>query len=125
MMKNGVYMILILFLGSVGFYAVHGLYTSNSVMEASLVFLVVSVVMAYLTTHFKRSVDLVPAQKIINFIYISLFALYGIVTGVALMYVPSVELSQVGYEGVVFLIASIILLYGLLVFSRNKLSHGL
>jgi hypothetical protein len=124
MFKNGVYLVLILFLGSVGFYSVHGLYNTNSVFEASLVFFVVSIAMTYLTTHFKQKVDLVPAQKVINFIYIALFALYGVVTGVALMYVPSVELTQVGYEGVVFLISSIILLYGLFVFSRKKLSHG-
>lgn len=121
-MKNGVYLSLILFLGVMGYFVVNDLYQENSMLLAGLIFAVVSVAIYALTTHFKKKVELVPAQKIINVVYISLFALYGIVTGISLVYAPSLEASVVKYEGLLFLGASFVLLYGLYVFIKRH-SH--
>lgn len=125
MMKNGIYLSLILFLGVMGYFVVNDLFNENSIMLASVVFLVVSVAIFVLTTHFKKKVELVPAQKIINVLYIGLFALYGVVTGLSLVYSPALEAAAIRFEGILFLVASAVLLYGLYVFmKRNVLHHA-
>lgn len=121
-MKNGVYLFLILFLGVMGYFVVNDLYRENSIMLSAVIFMIVSIAIFVLTTHFKRKVELVPAQKVINVVYISLFALYGIVTGLTLMYAPSLETSMIKYEGVLFLVASSVLLYGVYIFIKRH-SH--
>lgn len=125
MMRNGIYLVLILFLGSVGFYAVNGLYLDNSIMLASVVFLVVSLSMAYLTTHFKKHRELTSAPKIINVIYITLFALYGIVIGLNVMNSVAIESMMVRFGGIIFLAASVILLFGVMVFMKQKMLKGM
>lgn len=120
MMKNGIYLTLILFFGVMGYFVVNDLMQESSFMLASMIFLVVSVVIAILTTHYKKRVKLQPAQKVINVIYISLFALYGIVAGFSLFYAPSIELSAVRFEGGIFLVASLILLYGVYMFMKKR-----
>jgi len=125
-MKNGIYLSLILFLGVMGYFVVNDLYHENSIMLAGVIFMIVSVAIYTLTTHFKKKVELVPAQKVINVVYISLFALYGIVTGLTLIYAPSLEASMIRYEGVLFLLSSSVLIYGLYVFMKrhsHKLHH--
>lgn len=124
-MKNGVNLVLILFLGIMGYYVVNGLYLDNNMMLAGMVFLLVSVVITFFTTHFKKKMELVPAQKVINIVYISLFAIYGIVVGLSIMVVPSLQMTTVGFEGPLFLFASGILFYGLFVFMRTKMLKGL
>lgn len=121
-MKNGIYLSLILFLGVMGYFVVNDLYHENSIMLAGVIFMIVSVAIYMLTTHFKKKVELVPAQKIINVVYVSLFALYGIVTGLSIMYAPALEVSVMRYEGVIFLLASSVLIYGLYVFIKRH-SH--
>ena len=122
-MRNGVYLALILFLGSVGFYAVNGLYTSGSMLLAGTVFFLISIGIYFLTTHYKKHGKLVPAQKVINIIYIALFALYGIVLGLTLMSTPEVGMSTVKFEGGLFIVASAVLIYGIIEFMRTKLMH--
>lgn len=122
-MRNGVYLILILFLGSVGFYAINGLYTSGSMLLAGTVFFLISIGMYFLTTHYKKHGKLSPAQKVINVIYIGLFALYGIVLGLSLMAAPEVGMSATKFEGGLFIVASLILLYGEFEFMRTKLMN--
>lgn len=123
MLKNGIYLSLILFLGVMGYFVVNDLFNENSIMLASVVFLVVSVGIFTLTTHFKKKVELVPAQKFINVIYIGLFALYGIAMGLSLVYSPALEATAVRFEGVLFLLASGVLLYGLYVFMKRNVLH--
>lgn len=118
-MKNGVYLSLILFLGVMGYFVVNDLYHENSIMQAGIIFMIVSIAIYTLTTHFKKKAQLFPAQKIINVVYISLFAIYGIVTGLTIMYAPTMDVSVMRYEGVVFLLASSVLLYGIYVFMKR------
>lgn len=120
MMKNGIYLSLILFFGVMGYFVVNDLMQESSYMLASMIFLLVSVAIAMLTTHYKKRVKLQVAQKVINVIYISLFALYGIVAGISLVYAPTVELSSVKLEGGIFLVASFVLLYGVYMFMKSK-----
>ncbi len=125
MMRNGIYLTLILFLGVMGYFVVNSLIADSSVMLASIVFIVVSVGIFVLTTHFKKKVELVPAQKIINVIYIGILALYGVVLGLSMVYAPSMELATARFEGILFLVGSAVLLYGLYVFmKRNVLHHS-
>jgi len=124
MIKNGIYLTLILFLGVMGYFVVNDLYMENSTTLASVIFLTVSVVIAVLTTHFKRKAELATAQKVINVVYISLFALYGVVVGISLMYAPSYELSMIRFEGGLFIVASMILIYGVFMFIKRHTYHG-
>jgi len=124
MIKNGIYLTLILFLGVMGYFVVNDLYMENSTTLASIIFLIVSIVIAVLTTHFKRKAELAPAQKIINVVYISLFAIYGVVVGLSLMYAPSYELSMIRFEGGLFIVASAILMYGVFMFIKRHTFHG-
>ena len=124
MMKNGIYLSLILFLGVMGYFVVNDLINENSIMLASVVFAVVSLGIFVLTTHFKKKVELVPAQKIINVIYIGLFALYGVVIGLSLVSAPSLEFaSATRYEGILFLLGSSVLLFGLYLFMKKYVLH--
>ena len=122
-MRNGVYLVLILFLGSVGFYAVNGLYNSGSMLLAGTVFFLISIGIYFLTTHYKKRAKLVPAQKYINVVYIALFALYGVILGLSLMVAPSTEMSAIKFEGGLFLVSSIVLLYGIFEFMKRKMVH--
>lgn len=124
-MKNGIYLTLILFFGVMGYFVVNDLLQESSYLLASVIFLLVSVVITVLTTHFKKKVELQPAQKVINIVYVSLFAIYGIVAGLSLVYTPSVELTSVRFEGGVFLLASLILLYGIYMFMKRKVLKGM
>jgi len=84
----------------------------------------VSVGIFSLTTHFKKKVELVPAQKFINVIYIGLFALYGIAMGLSLVYSPALETAaSIRFEGILFLLASGVLLYGLYIFMKRNVLH--
>lgn len=123
-MKNGIYLTLILFLGVMGFFVVNDLYVEGSTTLASIIFLVVSASIYMLTTHFKRKAGLVMAQKVINVMYIILFATYGAVLGVAMMYNPAYELSMVGFEGSLFILASMMLFYGVYRFIKKYTYHG-
>ncbi len=124
-MKNGVYLTLILFLGVMGYFVVNGLYLDNSIMLASVIFLIVSLVIAYLTTHFKKRIELSGAQKVINVVYITLFALYGIVIGLSVVNSVAIESMLVRFGGIIFLSASVILLFGLMIFMKQKLLKGM
>ncbi len=124
-MRNGVYLTLILFLGVMGYFVVNGLYLDNSIILASVIFLVVSLVISYLTTHFKKHMDLSGAQKFINVAYITLFALYGIVIGLTVVNSVIIESVIVRFGGIIFLSASVILLFGLMIFMKQKLLKGM
>lgn len=120
-MKNGINLFLILFLGVMGYFVVNDLYLKNSIMFASNIFLLISLIITYLTMHFKRRRVLSPAQKVINVIYISLFALYGFIMGLNLTLAPSMEQILIGGEGIIFLISSVILMYGVYTFTKTKI----
>ncbi|MGA1931865.1 hypothetical protein ACH5BF_03965 [Arcobacter sp. YIC-464] len=120
MVRNGIYLSLILFLGVIGYFIVNTLILENSIMLAGLMFLLISVGIFVLTTHFKKKVSLVPAQKFINVVYISLFALYGIFLGLTFSYVPYVEVATIKFEGILFLLASSVLIYGIYLFMKRS-----
>lgn len=124
-MKNGIYLTLILFLGVMGYFAVNTLYNESNFILAGVVFLVVSVIISLLTTHYKKRTELLPAQKIINFVYISMFAVYGVVVGLSLMYAPIYEFSIASMGGVLFLVSSFILVVGLYVFMKRSVIRGM
>ncbi len=124
-MKNGIYLTLILFLGVMGYFAVNTLYNESNFILAGVVFLVISVVISLLTTHYKKRTELLPAQKIINFVYISMFAIYGVVAGLSLMYAPVYEFSIASMGGVLFLVSSFILVVGLYVFMKRSVLRGM
>ena len=120
MLRNGIYLSLILFLGVIGYFIVNTLILENSIMLAGIMFLLISIGIFALTTHYKKRVSLVPAQKFINVIYISLFALYGISLGLTFSYVPYVEVSAIKFEGILFLLASSVLIYGIYLFMKRS-----
>ena len=122
-MRNGVYLVLIIFLGSVGFYAVNALYIAGNMLIAGTVFFLLSIGIFFLTTHFKKRINMEPIQKVINIVYITLFALYGVILGLKLMSGPVVAMSSVKFEGGLFLIASGVLLYGIYEFMKRKVIH--
>lgn len=124
-MKNGIYLTLILFLGVMGYFVVNTLFNESNFILAGVVFLVISVVIALLTTHYKKRRELQPAQKIINFVYISIFAIYGVVAGLSLMYAPVYEFSIASMGGILFLVSSFILLVGLYVFMKRSVLRGM
>ncbi len=124
-MKNGIYLTLILFLGIMGFFVVNDLYNEENFMLAGVVFLVISVVISLLTTHYKKRSELVPAQKIINFVYIAMFAVYGVVAGLSLVYAPLYEFSIASMGGVLFLVSSFILVIGLYIFMKRSVLRGM
>jgi len=124
-MKNGIYLTLILFLGVMGYFVVNTLFNESNFILAGVVFLVISVVIALLTTHYKKRRELQPAQKIINFVYISIFAIYGVVAGLSLMYAPIYEFSIASMGGILFLVSSFILLVGLYVFMKRSVLRGM
>lgn len=117
-MKNGIYLFLILFLGVLGYFVVNDLFQEGSYLLSGIIFMSVSIVIYLLTTHFKRKSELVPAQKIINVVYILLFAIYGIFTGLSLVYVSG-DISMIRYEGLIFIASGLMLLYGIYVFVRR------
>ena len=119
-MKNGIYLALILFLGVMGYIVVNSLYNQGDFMLAGVVFLIVSVVISVLTSHYKRKHNLVPIQKIINFTYISVFAIYGLIIGLSLVYAPFYEFSIASMGGILFLFASFILVIGLYIFMKRN-----
>lgn len=123
MIKNGIYLSLILFLGVMGYFVVNDLIQENSIMLASLVFLVVSLAVFRLTTHFKKKVELVPAQKFINAIYISLLAIYGLAVGISMIYTPYLEVATVQVEGILFILSSAVLVYGLYKFLKRNVLY--
>ena len=122
-MKNGIYLFVVLFLGIMGYFVVNDLMLDKSIMLASILFLVFSVTITMLITHYKKRADLSPAQKVINVLYVGMFAIYGMIVGIGLMTAPTMEMSAVGYEGMLFMLASGILIYGLYVFAKQKLMH--
>jgi len=122
MLKNGIYLSLILFLGVMGYFTVNTLIMESNILLASIVFLLVSAVIFFLTTHFKKKSELVPAQKIINVIYIGMFALYGVVLGFSFVYTPT-AMVKINFEGVLFFIASAGLAYGLYIFMKRNVAH--
>lgn len=122
-MRNGVYLTLIMFLGIVGFYAVNGLYTAGDMLLSGTVFFLTSLGIYFLTTHYKKRAEMSPAQKVINVIYIGLFAFFGIVLGLSLMSAPATAMSSIKFEGGLFIIASIMLIYGLYEFMKSKMVH--
>lgn len=117
-MKNGIYLFVILFMGVLGYFVVNDLHQENNYLLSSIIFMIISVIIYSLTTHFKRKRELSSAQKIINVIYISLFAIYGVFTGLSLIYISG-DVSMIKYEGLVFLGSSAMLFYGIYVFVRR------
>lgn len=118
-MKNGIYLSLVLFLGVIGYFVVNGLFQENSIVGASLVFLLVSAVITVLVTHFKRKSELVPVQKILTVSYVGIFMLYGLYLGLSLSFESYAQLSVLALEGIVFILASALLVYGIYTFIKR------
>ncbi len=122
-MRNGIYLFLILFLGSVAFHVTEKVMTTSEFLTGGLFFLGASIVIAYLTTHFKKRVALIPAQKYINMLAIAIFAGYGILTGITVVQLTTTSMT-VGAEGFLFIGASLLLLYALYQFyKRDQRTH--
>ncbi|QDF30360.1 hypothetical protein [Halarcobacter anaerophilus] len=121
-MRNGVYLTLILFLGTLGYQAVQSILSSNNMLLGGVIFLLISLAIGFFATHYKKRVELSIAQKAINIGLIGLFALYGIFTAVSLLTGASIGMVY-SVEGILFLVASAILLYSLGLFIKDKLYH--
>lgn len=118
-MRNGIYLALIVFLGTFAYTVVSRV---GDTLEAGFAFLLASIAIGFLTTHFKKKRELLPVQKVINFVAIGIFALFGIMKGISLITLASiVSLSTVG--GIMFLVSSLVLLYSLNLFVREKVYH--
>lgn len=123
-MKNGIYLFVVLFLGVMGYFVVNDLIMEQNFMLAGGVFLVFSIVITVLITHYKKRVEQTPAEKMLNIVYVGIFALYGFVVGISLLYLPTVELATVGYEGFMFIAASLALVYGIYKYYTTKVMLG-
>ena len=124
-MRNGIYLFLILFLGIMGYFTVNDLYSESSYSLAGIIFMIVSFIIFELTTHLKKQEDLSPAQVNINVIYITIFAFYGFVSGIGLL-MGFADASAIKYEGMIFILSSIFLMYGVYLFMKkqnDKLLH--
>lgn len=120
-MKNGIYLFVVLFLGIMGYFVVSDLMAEQSVMLASIVFLLFSVAITSLITHYKKRKEASPMEKILNIVYVGMFAIYGLLVGFSLIYSPSMEVSTVGFEGGLFVVASLALVYGIYKFVSTKM----
>ena len=123
-MKNGIYLFVVLFLGVMGYFVVNDLMMKKSFMLAAGVFFVFSIVITMLITHYKKRVEQTPAEKVLNITYVGIFALYGFVVGISLLYLPPLEIATVGYEGFIFIAASLALLYGIYKYYTTKVMLG-
>lgn len=124
-MRNGIYLFIILFLGIIGYFTVNDLYNESSYLLAGIIFMAVSFIIFELTTHLKKQENLSSAQININVIYITIFAFYGFVSGLALL-MGFVDANTIKYEGVIFVLSSIFLMYGVYIFMKkqnDKLLH--
>jgi len=119
-MKNGIYLFVVLFLGIMGYFVVNHLMMAESVMLAGIMFLLFSGTIVSLITHYKKREEMNSAQKFLNIVYVGMFAIYGFVLGTTLMYSPLMEMSMVKFEGVLFILASMILVYGIMYFIKSK-----
>ena len=113
-MKNGVYFTLIIFLGTFAYTLIGRI---DGVLQAGIVFLLASLGIGFLTTHFTRKTELLPIQKVINIVFISLFGLFGLYSGISLATSSAVVL------GVPFLAGSAVLAYSLSLFVKEKMVH--
>ena len=120
-MRDGIYLFVILFLGIMGYFVVSDLMTEQSVMLASLVFLAFSAGITYLITHYKKRREPSGMEILLNIVYVGMFATYGLLLGFSLIYSPSMEVSSVGFEGGLFVIASLALVYGIYRFVARKM----
>lgn len=118
-MRNGIYLTLIVFLGTFAYTVVSRV---GDTLEAGFAFLLASIAIGFLTTHFKRRVELIGIQKFINVIAISIFAIFGFIKGVALVVIGSIP-SITAVVGLMFLVASVILAYSLSLFVKDKIYH--
>lgn len=124
-MRNGIYLFMILFLGIIGYFTVNDLYSESSYSLAGIIFMIVSFVIFELTTHLKKQENLSSAQVNINVIYITIFAFYGFISGIGLL-MGFVDVNAIKYEGVIFILSSAFLMYGVYIFMKKqykKLSH--
>ena len=118
-MRNGIYLMLIVFLGTFAYTVVGRV---GDTLEAGFAFLLASIAIGFLTTHFKKRIELLPVQKVINIIAIAIFALFGIIKGLSLVTVASIG-SLSGIVGLMFLISSLVLVFSLSLFMREKVYH--
>jgi hypothetical protein len=123
-MKNGIYLFLILFLGAMCYFVVNDLYKENSITLASGIFLLGSGVIFYLASHLKKKSKLLPIQRIIGAIYISLLALYGVITGLPLLGGLSLESTTFYMEGAMFVVGCLALLYSALYFMKSNIFNN-
>lgn len=120
-MRDGIYLFVILFLGIMGYFVVSDLMAEQRVMLASLVFLAFSAGITYLITHYKKRTEPSGMAILLNIVYVGMFATYGLLLGFSLIYSPSMEVSSVGFEGGLFVIASLALVYGIYRFVARKM----
>lgn len=121
-MKDGIYLFVILFLGIIGYFVVSDLMTEQNIMLASLVFLAFSVGITYLITHYKKKTEPTGMQILLNIVYVGMFATYGLLLGFSLIYGSTIEINPAGFEGTLFVIASLALVYGIYKFiARNMM----
>lgn len=118
-MKNGIYLVLILFLGVLGYFVVNDLYLENSMTLASIVFFVISVIIVFLATNLKRKKTLSDAQKFIVVVYISLFTFYGMFLGNSFLSGYSATEVTLFKEAMIVISAVFILLYGTFKFMQR------
>lgn len=122
-MKNGIYLFVVLFLGIMGYFVVNHLMIAGSAMLAAVMFLLFSGTIVALITHYKKRDELSGAQKFLNIVYVGMFAIYGFVLGTTLMYAPGMEMSAFKLDAVIFILASIGLIYGITGFIKSKILH--
>lgn len=118
-MRNGIYLALIVFLGTFAYTVVGRV---GDTLEAGFAFLLASIAIGSLTTHFKKRTELLPVQKVINVVAIGIFALFGIAKGLSLVSMASIaSLSSV--VGIMFFVSSLVLVFSLTLFMREKVYH--
>lgn len=118
-MRNGIYLALIVFLGTFAYTVVGRV---GDTLEAGFAFLLASIAIGFLTTHFKKRTELLPVQKVINVVAIGIFALFGIAKGLSLVSMASIaSLSSV--VGIMFFVSSLVLVFSLTLFMREKVYH--
>ncbi len=122
-MKNGIYLVLILFLGVLGYFVVNDLYVEKSMTLASMVFFIISVTMVFLVTNLKRKKILSDAQRFIVVVYISLFSFYGIFLGNSFLSGYSATEVTLFKEAIIVITSVFILLYGTFKFMQRHSSQ--
>ena len=114
-MRNGIFFTLIVFVGTLAFTVVSRV---NETLDAGIAFLLASIVIGYLSTHFKKNRELASIQKIILITFIGLFTIYGFLSAIPLITLENFTTPAI-VEGLMFMAGSIVLTFCFVMFIRE------